>query len=149
VLSTVQQVGGAAGVAIAGVIFFGLIGANAHEATNATAPSIRASLAALHLPPAATDRVLSGYQRCFDDRTHAADPTTVPASCRPPAGASPSVTRVLSRTAPATLGRDFSRSFQQALIYQIVVFIFAALLVFRLPRVDPHRMDSPGGGPPG
>jgi hypothetical protein len=56
---------------------------------------------------------------------------------------------VLSRTAPATLGRDFSRSFQQALIYQIVVFIIAALLVFRLPRVDPHRMDAPGGGPPG
>ncbi|WP_460366547.1 MFS transporter, partial [Actinocorallia lasiicapitis] len=46
VLATAQQVGAALGVAVVGVVFFGLIGTNSGSAADSAAPRLRADLAA-------------------------------------------------------------------------------------------------------
>ncbi|MGB9375972.1 MAG: MFS transporter [Mycobacteriales bacterium] len=144
VLSTVQQVGGAMGIAAIGVILFGLLGLNAGRSADAVAPDLRTTLAAQGVPPAAQEQVISGFRRCFDDRSHANDPTLVPPSCRPPAGTSPQVAAALQANGRDALAKNFSRSYQQTLVYEILIFSAAFLLVFRLPEVDPHSM---GHGP--
>ncbi|MDQ6874572.1 MAG: DHA2 family efflux MFS transporter permease subunit [Actinomycetota bacterium] len=146
VLSTVQQVGGAVGVAVIGVVFFGLLGVNSGRAAGAVGPQVRASLAAAHLPRPAQDAVLAGFRKCFHDRSHAKDPTTPPPSCRQRSGTTAPVGNALRNAGRVALAEDFSRSYQQALGYEIAVFALSFLLVFRLPRVDPHNMRP--AGPP-
>lgn len=158
VLSSVQQVGGALGVAVAGVIFFGLIGTNAANAGQQVGPALRAQLAAAHLPAPAVSGIIDGFQRCFDDRTHANDPTADPASCRAVermALRSPAPPPVKQEIAVATgqaakraLGLDFSRSFQQTLLYEVALFAAAFGLVFTLPPVDPQAMGHPAAAAP-
>ncbi len=144
VLSTVQQVGGAIGVAAIGVILFGLVGANAGRSVDAVSPRLRQALAAQHLPPVAQAQAIAGFRQCFGDRSHARDPSTLPASCRAAGGAPAGVGAALRVAGGEARARDFSRSFQQALGYEILVFFTAFLLVFRLPDVDPKAMT---GGP--
>ncbi|MGH9205429.1 MAG: MFS transporter, partial [Acidimicrobiales bacterium] len=68
VLSTAQQVGGVLGIALIGVIFFGLIASNAVRASNEVTPTLRGDLTAAHLPASAIDQVVDGFQTCFIDR---------------------------------------------------------------------------------
>ncbi len=44
---------------------------------------------------------------------------------------------VYGHAAPQALAKTFSRSFQQTLIYEIVVYLLALGLVFTLPRDRP------------
>jgi len=143
VLSTVQQVGGAIGVAAIGVILFGFIGLNAGGSADDVTPELREALAQQHLPLAVQRQVLDGFHRCFDDRSHAKDPTVLPASCRAEGNLPPQVTAALAKAGREALAKNFSRSYQQTLGYEILVFSAAFLLVFRLPDVDPHAM-GPG-----
>ncbi|HVU92687.1 MAG TPA: MFS transporter, partial [Jatrophihabitans sp.] len=50
VLATAQQVGAALGIAIVGVLFFGLLGSNASRATADVTPALQRNLAAAHVP---------------------------------------------------------------------------------------------------
>lgn len=151
VLSTAQQIGGAMGVALVGVIFFTLIGVNAAGSSAKVTPELRRELAALRLPGPAVDGVVAGFSRCFDDRAHEKDPSTQPTSCRRvaaagvPAAANRRIGSLLQdRTAPRALAETFSASFQQVLIYEIAIFLLAFGVVFALPKVDPAAMSHGG-----
>jgi hypothetical protein len=154
VLSSTQQIGGAIGIALIGVIFFGLIGANASSVVNSQTPQLTNQLTTLGVPPRAVDGIVTGFRTCFNDRAHAKDPTASPASCQRgqqalaalplPASAKDKVQHVVSNeAAPLALGRTFSRSFQQTLLYEITIYLLSFALVFTLPKVDPHSMGPP------
>jgi EmrB/QacA subfamily drug resistance transporter len=81
VLSTVQQVGSAVGVAIIGVIFFGQLGAGANAASQAATPQLEVRLSALGVPPLAVSAITTGFQTCFQDRSSQNDPNALPPSC--------------------------------------------------------------------
>src|SRR4030095_9785951 len=83
VLTTVQQVGGAVGVALIGVIFFGLLGSQAAAVADDVIPGLQRDLQAAGLPPAVTQQVAAGFRTCFEDRANAKDPSAVPARCAP------------------------------------------------------------------
>ncbi|HET6874064.1 MAG TPA: MFS transporter [Acidimicrobiales bacterium] len=139
VLSTVQQVGGALGVAIIGVILFGLLGGNADSAARSTLQSVDATLRAQGLPPPAIAEVNRRFVTCFHDRATENDPSVVPASCRPPTtGASPEVRSAvasgLAAAGQVALEHDFGRSFRDTLGYEVAVYAVAFGLVFLLPR---------------
>lgn len=149
VLSTMQQVGGAVGVALLGVLFFSLLGANADRSSAAALPQVRQQLAAAGLSPAAVDVVAAGFQRCFSDRAHSNNPQASPPSCQPPPPrpGQPAPAPELQQRVAAVLSsaggpgsvaqrKSFSRSEQQTLFYEVVVFALAGLLVLRLPKVD-------------
>jgi EmrB/QacA subfamily drug resistance transporter len=141
VLSTVQQTGGAIGVAIVGVIFFGLVGSRADTVSATVAPALRQQLIAAQLPPRAVDTVVAAFETCFHDRANAKDPSVEPPSCqaaRQAAGpAAPAVQEALASAAAQALASDFEQALERALFFQIAVFALSFLLAFGLPNV--HR----------
>jgi EmrB/QacA subfamily drug resistance transporter len=163
VLTTVQQIGGALGVAAIGVIFFGNLGSHADTVTAGQVSQIRQQLAAANLPPQVTDEIVVRYQRCFHDRAGAKDPTVEPESCKqareyrpnlpPPAGAgelTPQqrasaiasryqqigniVRTTVTRSAAQGLATNFDDSIQVALWYNVGVFALSFALLFLLPE---------------
>ena len=154
-ITTVQQMGGAMGIAIIGVIFFGLLGNNADHVTQDQAPQMRAQLATVGVPAAVANTFIAGYRQCFHDRSTAKDPTTNPPSClravsyRPTpaqlgltpqqaAQAGPRMGQVAQalfvNSARDARARDFTETIQGSLIYNVAAFGLAFILIFLLPR---------------
>ncbi|MGH9072994.1 MAG: DHA2 family efflux MFS transporter permease subunit [Acidimicrobiales bacterium] len=156
VLSTVQQVGGAVGVALVSVVFFGLIGFNANSASASAVGPLRSELAAAHVPAPAAARIEHGFTVCFHARAAEKDPSVNPPACRaliaaarsspapPPVRAA--ITRaVVGHAVPAAQRADFTRTIQQTLIYEIVVFVLSFLIIVALPRSDPALLGHRRG----
>jgi EmrB/QacA subfamily drug resistance transporter len=156
ILATAQQVGAAAGIAIAGIIFFGQLATNGGSAASAAVPALSTRLAAAGLPADAANQVVAGFRVCFHDRTSQNDPTAVPASCRrvqQQVAAAPAPTAVKEAVAAAVTGHavplarkdDITRSLQNTLLlWEIPAFLLTGLLVFALPKVRPSA-TIPGG----
>ena len=136
VLTTVQQVGGAVGVAVIGVVFFGLLGSQAAGVADDLVPGLRADLQAAGLPPAATQQVAAGFRTCFEDRANAKDPSAVPPSCaqaQARAQGQEQTGRVVAAAADTARRQSFSQAFQRTLLFEVGVFLVCFLLVFLLP----------------
>jgi EmrB/QacA subfamily drug resistance transporter len=163
VLTTVQQVGGALGVAAIGVIFFGQLGSNADRVSSEQVPRIRQQLVAAQLPPDVVDRVIANYRVCFHDRASSKDPTTEPESCKiarqyrpnlpvppevaqlPPAQRSAAIAAryqkvgeivrtTITSSAAQGVAADFTDAVQVALLYNVGAFALSFLLLFMLPN---------------
>ncbi len=153
VLTTVQQVGAALGIAIIGVIFFGLLATNADRVTADMGPRMSQRLQAIGIPPASADQIAEDFKVCFQDRARASDPTANPPSCvkaqndRPPIvapGQPPPSPEQATRTglqiravALDTLNQaraqDFTDTIQLSLLYNAGVFGLTFFLLFFLP----------------
>jgi EmrB/QacA subfamily drug resistance transporter len=138
--NTSIQLGASIGVALIGVIFFGLLGSQSGPAAAATAPQLRAGLAAAAVPAGTAARIQGQFGTCLHDRLVAADPTVTPASCRlaSPAGAARplpgAASRVLARAGGAASGRAFAGALERTLGFQVGVFVLSFLLMLALPR---------------
>ena len=140
VLTTVQQVGGALGVALVGVVFFGLLGSHAPDAALAQHPTLQQRLVGDGVPAEAVPTVLDNFDHCFADRAKAADPSAEPASCR--AG---SATRAhfgavgaqvgadLGRQAGIARSDDFGYSMRWSLLFELGVWALTLLCIAGLP----------------
>src|SRR5580704_9923124 len=86
--NTGLQLGNSIGIALIGVIFFGLLGTQSASAAHAVAPQLRAGLTAVHVPAPAVNRVEAQFGACLHARLVASDPTVTPAACQltPPHG---------------------------------------------------------------
>jgi EmrB/QacA subfamily drug resistance transporter len=151
-LATAQQVGAALGIAIVGVIFFGLLGLNATSSSASAAPQLRTELTAAGVPAAGQQQITSGFQACFSARAHAKDPSAEPAICAATLreiAASPAPAPVKAKVeaavqlhaVPRARLADFTRSMRTTLWWQIAVFTLALLLSSQLPKV---RLDDAG-----
>jgi EmrB/QacA subfamily drug resistance transporter len=152
-LATAQQVGAALGIALVGVIFFGLLGLNASSSSASAVPQLRRDLTAAGVPAASQQQITGGFQACFAAREHATDPSAEPAICAATLrqiAASPAPAPVKAKVEAAVQIRavaaarlaDFTRSMRTTLWWQIAVFTLALLLSSRLPKA---RLDE--GGP--
>jgi len=145
-LATSQQVGGAIGVALIGVLFFTLVGRNAAPAALHEQPGLQARLSAAGLPEGAISDAAQTFQRCFVTQSRAKDPTVTPPGCEVAAG-NPAAGAAFGTAATSASARAFARSIQEALLYEVAVFLLALLLALRLPRVEPATLDlTPSGG---
>jgi EmrB/QacA subfamily drug resistance transporter len=146
-LATAQQVGAALGIAVVGVIFFGLIGANASAASASALPQLRHDLTIAGVPAAQQGLITGGFQACFSARAHATDPSATPPVCAATARAlasSPAPAAVKARVEAAVLGRatpaarldDLTSSMRVALWWQIAAFAAALALSGRLRKVS-------------
>jgi EmrB/QacA subfamily drug resistance transporter len=145
-LATAQQVGAALGIAVVGVIFFGLLGANAATSSASALPGLRHDLVAAGVPAADQHMITDGFGACFSARAHATDPAATPPACAAATravAASPAPAAVKARVGAAVTDRalpaarldDFTRSMRVTLCWQVGVFALALLLCGRLPRV--------------
>jgi len=151
-LATAQQVGAALGIAIVGIVFFGLIGANAAASSASVLPRLRQELTVAGVPAADQPMIAQRFQACFSARAHATDPSATPAICAQtikvietspaPAPVKAKVeTAVVAHATPAARLDDFTRSMRVTLWWQIAVFAIALVLSSRLPKV---RLDADG-----
>ena len=153
VLTTVQQVGGSLGVALVGVVFYGVLSSFSPTAATAEIPHLRAQLQAAGTPPVVVDTVTTGFRACFVDRARSKDPTGTPPSCArvqqllersplPVAGRRAISAVVTGQAVPAARELDFRRAFEWALVYELAVFGSAGLLTLTLPSAT-RRAEEP------
>jgi len=150
VLTTVQQLGGAVGVALIGVIFFGLLGSHAGAVGADLAPGLEHSLESSGVPAAVSRQVVAGFETCFEDRSSAKDPSAVPASCQraqAQSGSQPQVGRVVAATADSARRQNFSDALQRTLLFEVAVFLTCFLLVFLLPPTRGRTLEAPAEAP--
>jgi EmrB/QacA subfamily drug resistance transporter len=151
VFNTGLQVGNSIGIALIGVIFFGMLGSQSGPAASAAAPQLRAGLVSAGVPAAGTGRIVIQFRGCLHARLVAADPTVTPAACRTPGrtAALPAAARpVLARAGGAAVRDDFAASLERTLWFQVGVFGLSFLLMLLLPRGAGRRpAGSPGGAP--
>ncbi len=135
VLNTVQQLGGAVGVALIGVIFFGLLGSHASTVTADLAPGLRADLQTAGLPSPQSQQVVTSFATCFQDRSNAKDPSATPASCQlAQAQGQGRIARVVAATTEDARRQNFSDVLERTLLFEVAVFLACFLLIFLLPR---------------
>jgi len=129
VLTTVQQVGGALGVAVVGVALFSLLGSTAPATIREYTPRIETAAAAgLHVPPARLAGFAQGVEDCFVARVRAKDPTAAIPGC--PAETPALLATPLGRVGSEALAATFVRAERSALIINASVLALAFLVVF-------------------
>jgi EmrB/QacA subfamily drug resistance transporter len=157
VLTTVQQVGGALGVAVIGIIFFGQVSGYAPVVAQSSARTLTAQLSAAGVPQGAIAGATSTFTRCFVARSASSDPSATPPGCPPqaqaqscPAPSSSSaatITCVAAPVAAQAVAQDFDHAFRDSLFFEMASFGLVFLMVLVLPR--PKNLYGPPGGSAG
>ena len=136
VFNTGLQLGSSIGIAVIGVIFFGVLGSQSGPAATAVAPQLRTGLAAAGVPAQFTGHIVTQFRGCLHDRLVAADPTVTPPSCTPTGAARnlpAAANRVLAAAGGSAVRHDFAASLQRTLWFQVGVFLLSFLLMLALP----------------
>jgi EmrB/QacA subfamily drug resistance transporter len=145
VFNTGLQLGNSIGIAVIGVIFFGMLGSQSGAAATAVAPALRTGLVAAGMPAQYSRGIETQFRACLHDRLVAADPTVTPAACKPkpgqviPAGAR----RAIAAAGASAVRRDFAASVVRTLWFQVGVFLLSFLLMFALPAGVGRRSTAP------
>jgi EmrB/QacA subfamily drug resistance transporter len=147
VLSTVQQVGSALGVALIGVIFFGQLSAGANAATAGVTPQLEARLETVGLPKSAVNAITTTFQTCFQDRSSQNDPNALPPSCtaRPnqlPASWVKPIADAISNATTTARRNNFLEAILIALRFQLGIYALCFGLIFLLPGSVNQRRAS-------
>lgn len=138
-LTSVQQLGGAFGIAVLGTVFFGLVPTGVVQHIDATGAQLRAVLTTAGVPTADQPAIASAVRTCLHDRAGEDDPDVQPASCA--AAGSVNVNPAISGYARTVV----QASFQDAAVWSLgvafallVVAFGTAFLLPRQARPDPH-----------
>jgi len=145
VFNTGLQLGNSIGIAVIGVIFFGMLGTQSGAAATSVAPALRTSLVAAGTPAQHTAPIETQFRACLHDRLVAADPTVAPASCKPKAGQaiSPAAHRAIAAAGASAVRNDFVASVVRTLWFQVGVFFLSFLLMFVLPAGAGKHATAP------
>lgn len=139
-LSAVQQIGGAVGVSVIGVVFFGQLASNAPKAFADVAPKLQQELVSLHVPVETQDAIVAGAGQCFVDRSVQKDHTHLPASCTALQASSPSreadkaLEASIVSAAKGANAANFGNAFKWAAIVSLGAFAMVVALSLTLPR---------------
>jgi EmrB/QacA subfamily drug resistance transporter len=148
VFNTGLQLGNSIGIALIGVIFFGLLGTQSATAASAAGPQLRTGLAAQHVPAPLTGRIEAQFGDCLHARLVAADPTVTPAACQlhaGPASLPAGVHQVLAAVGGIAVRQDFATSVQRTLWFQVGAFLLSFLFMAALPAGSGRRPGKAGG----
>lgn len=140
-LNAVSQLGGAIGIALVGVIFFGHLTSNAATSFTAVEPQIRSELTTQMVPTQAQDPIIKSIKTCYVDRTNQKDTTQTPESCKSFESASTSQTPgakklgdVIATATKKAASDNFANAFRITMFYAIGLVGVTFLLSFLLPR---------------
>jgi EmrB/QacA subfamily drug resistance transporter len=139
VMNAVQQLGGAIGVALIGVIFFGQLTIHADASFTSVEPTIRSELSKAHVPSQAQDVIVKDMRTCFNDRVNEKDATATPDSCKqlqsgPQTPASAAIASTLGDAAKKANTDNFINAFKAAAIYEVALVVVTFGMSFLLPR---------------
>jgi EmrB/QacA subfamily drug resistance transporter len=136
ILNAVQQVGGAVGIAVVGVIFFGLLNHQAGNSFNKLTPQFQAQLASINIPKESQSQIINGTKQCFVDRSQQKDTTVTPVSCKTVQSLSSNkkVAAIATQNVAKANSTNFANAFRWVTGYEIFVLIVTFCLALFLPR---------------
>ena len=161
VITTLQQVGGALGVALISLVFFSFFAVNGGSAARAELPKVTTQLRTLAIPKGFVSEGESAFVTCIVDRAAQKDVRRLPESCLIIGGAIeqapiPSALKtklinLLLADGNSAVSRDFVLSLRETLGYEIAVFAGAILLLALAPsaRRRPAKLHLPDEAKPG
>jgi EmrB/QacA subfamily drug resistance transporter len=153
-ITTIQQVGGGLGVAVIGVIFFGLLGGRAGSVADTVTPQLQAQVTSAvgQIPGIPAEQIgaqlASQFHTCFNDRSNEKDPTEVPPSCQiaaPSPQLASAVTPLVQNAARLALARNFTGSLERTLFFNVGVWALCFLMVLALPQRSRDAAQASGG----
>ncbi|MFE6624369.1 MFS transporter [Streptomyces sp. NPDC057740] len=133
VLTAVQQLGFAVGVAVLATLFFGLLGSQATASVADGASRTRAELSAAGATPAEQDRLLADLRECLRDSASQKDSDHTPASCRDIQQVRPELAEATGRAWQTAHTENFSTAMVRTLWVVIGLLAVSFALAFRLP----------------
>ncbi len=150
VLNAMQQLGGAVGIALIGVVFFGLLTHDANTQATNVMPKLHSDLSAAHVPQNAQDLIAGGFVACFTDRNAEKDASVVPDSCKPapddhmtPAVTKAAIGDALKQAGTTANAHNFAHAFAWSLGYEGILMVVVFGLTFLLPRhIRPEHMEA-------
>lgn len=153
VLNAVQQLGGAVGIALIGLVFFSHLSSHSVQSFDAATPQLKHELTALQVPAPAQGQIVQGAKACFVDSSKATDSSKTPESCKrledggKQNGVSPAVgsriTDTVISSAKQANEANFVSSFGAAVLFELTILAIIFGLSFLLPR---HIRASPEMG---
>jgi hypothetical protein len=129
-LTSVQQLGGAFGIAVLGTIFFALVPGQVTQHVENTAAELRTVLTTAGVPADTQHAVAVGLRDCLHDRTAEDDPDVTPPSCQ--GGADQPQIQAYAR-------EQVRAGFQDATIWTAGVSFLLLALAFGLSFLLPKR----------
>lgn len=147
-LNAVQQLGGALGTALIGVVFFGSLVSQAPASFASVESQLDASLKAQHIPIAEQAKIVSTVRTCYLDRTKQKDTSATPSSCKALQGQGhqvpASAEKLMTGSIQAANARTFIAAFKSAIKFEAVILTLVFALSFLLPRrIRPQIADVP------
>lgn len=137
-LNAVQQVGGAVGIAVIGVVFFGQLTSGAATHFSSVEPQIRSELASLQLPESVQTAIVTRAKTCFVDRAHEKDSTATPTSCQALTSSSqptvPGLSDIINDGVREANSINFQHAFKWAIIFEVSFVLLSVGLSFLLPK---------------
>jgi EmrB/QacA subfamily drug resistance transporter len=142
VLTTVQQIAGAMGVAIIGVIFFGALAHHAPVVSADLAPALRQEIASASLPALAITSTVADFQTCADDRARSRDPAITPTSCQVPTLQSPdpAARTPIADALQRANARNYADAYVTAMFVNVGTLLVALVCAFALPAPRSRTM---------
>jgi EmrB/QacA subfamily drug resistance transporter len=138
VLSTFQQLGGAIGLAVVGVVFFGMLSSRASSVVATVTPQLQAQLAATHVPPEQSAATVAEFTRCFEAHASATDPTqAIPGCPSTTASTTNPVGQAVGHASTVALAADFVSSVERILFFNVGFWFLTGVLSMLLPRTRP------------
>ena len=139
VLNAVQQLGGAIGVAVIGVIFFGQLTVHSDASFTSVESNIRTELTKANVPAQAQTPILDSVRDCFNDRAKQKDSAVTPESCKtfenqPKNPASEKIAAIITDGVKEANTNNFINAFRAGTIYEGVLIAITFFLSFLLPR---------------
>ncbi len=133
-LVTAQQIGGALGVAIIGVVLFGVLAGHAPRVSGDLAPEFARQLAAVQ---GGEDRAttVADFRACADGRARSHDPAITPASCQQPSlhGSDPAVASAVAAFLQRANARNYANAYAISMLIATGFLIVAAIGALCLP----------------
>lgn len=147
-LNAGQQVGGAIGVALVGVIFFGALNTNAAPSFDVAKNDISSYLTAHKVPENVQAGIIGGIKDCYVDRTSETDNTVTPESCKKlqrPAAPMPAalsgLNDVIEKSTKKAVSDNFANGFKLTMIYAISIVTLTFFISFLMPRKIEYSID--------
>jgi len=139
VLSAVQQLGGAIGIAVVGVIFFGQLTQHSDASFTSVESNIRTELTKASVPAQIHGSIIEGARTCYNDSAKQKDSTERPDSCKtlesqPQNPASEKIASIIKDGIKQANGNNFINAFRAGVIYETVLIAITFVLSFMLPR---------------
>ncbi|MFC9846840.1 MFS transporter [Streptomyces sp. NPDC060223] len=134
ILTAVQQLGFAIGVAVLATLFFGLLGSHATASVADGESRTRAELTDAGVAPAEQEQLLADLGLCLKESASAPDSDRAPESCHRIQQAGPEAAEAMSEAWRTAHTENFSSAMVRMLWVVIGLLAVSFLLAFRLPH---------------